>query len=489
MYSVMSVGSNTQLAGATEPTNKPDAVSEWNSILNFLFQIEAPAEEEPESAGTEPAESGGDSTAATETSTLWTGLMLSGATLPLSTIATAHKPQIEVDTSLKSPARGTNQEDYPVDAQFHPSDHFADSLGLAPLQGTNGPPQTNPTTTAAQVLPPKMTPPISASARQSNVSDTGSRPAGPGPTIASPPSLWTGKPATIDAAFRLDQIASCGGITLPKHLYASVSRDDVADILGVGSLPPAKHGTSFVLGHQPNQDASWQSEPKSHEDGSAGKGSKSPYEAAEVARSDVQQNPTDHGLFPAIVGGPNEPTRATQLEQQSSPSQRTQEVTAPTSVDVGQDKRGGPIHIELRLSPEDFGAPITGKETEVRLHLQQRGEEVLMKVFGGGEQLALRAEPEWDSLLKRLKLHGLEPTARAFSIDSSKGDGEAIAPPRGGQPTSDSASNPNDDTGQFSRNQERHHQQRQPRQRQPAGVSRRNSTFSLEGQQTGSQSF
>lgn len=488
MYSVMSVGFDTPLAGATEPTPNPAAVSEWNSILNLLFQIDAPAEEEPESTGAEYAESSGGSTTATEISPLWTSLILSGTAILLPTIATAPKPQIEVDSSFEFSIRGTDQEDYPVDVQFNPSDNLADTLGLATLQATNGPPLANPTTTAGQALLPKSTQPIGDSAYQSNGSDTGRRLADPGPTIATPPSAWTAKPATIDAAFRLDQVASYGGDTLPTHPFASFSRNDVADVHGVESLPPAKQGISLILGHQPDLDASLQSEPKSYEDGTNGKGSKSAYEASEVARSNDPLNPADQRPFPAIVGGPNEPIRTTQLEQQISPSQRTQGVTAPICVDLGRDKRGGPIHIELRVSPEDFGAPITGKEAEVRLHLQQRGEEVLMKVFGGGEQLALRAELEWESLLKRLKLHGLEPTTRAFSIDASKRDGEAIAPPRGGQPTSDSAATLHDEPGQFSQNQERHHQQRQPRQRNPAGMARRNSTFSLEGQQTSSQS-
>ena len=88
--------------------------------------------------------------------------------------------------------------------------------------------------------------------------------------------------------------------------------------------------------------------------------------------------------------------------------QSAQETIAVTAYDLGASRRSGAIQLDLLVSSEDIGGPISNKDGAIRLHLQQRGDEVLMKVLGGGQQLALRAEPEWDSLVERRKLHGRE---------------------------------------------------------------------------------
>jgi hypothetical protein len=114
-----------------------------------------------------------------------------------------------------------------------------------------------------------------------------------------------------------------------------------------------------------------------------------------------------------------------------------------------------------------------------------------MKVLGGGQHLALRAEPEWDSLVERLRLHGLEPTARAFAMESSKRDVNVIPTHGDGQSAHDTASNSQDEARRFSQQQQQQqqqqHQQKQPRHRNPAGSSRRLTVFSPDSETSGHQ--
>lgn len=490
IYSGIYIGSTEPLSAAAEPNINPASVSEWNSILNFLFQTEPPPEETPETEHPEAAEPSARNIATTETMPLWINTVPPCPLPPLPTSATMPYPVPSGTHSPEYSPREISSEETVGDEPLQLTDRIPEPSALSTLPETNWTLSPSATTIIRQSKPEKPTPAFGSPARQSNSGETSLSVVRFGPVLTPPRGLWPREPAAIEATFRIDSgtAASDAGAALLPESNSTSAVIDASDPVTRESWPQGKQGASVFMRHQPNRDSPPQVELRGHDGDSAGQGSKSANEPMEHAPSDFQLNPTEREPFPVLGGVLHESGRIARMPPNLTSPQSAQETIAVIADELGASRRSGAIQLDLLVSSEDIGGPISNKDGAIRLHLQQRGDEVLMKVLGGGQQLALRAEPEWDSLVERLKLHGLEPTGRSFAVESSRRDGEAIPVHNDGQTTTDTGSNSQDEAKRFGQEQQQQHQQRQPRYRYPARSSRRPSAFSLDGEPTGEQS-
>lgn len=490
IYSGMYTGSTEPLSALAEPNINPASVSEWNSILNFLFQSEPPPEDTPEVEDPETMEPSARNIAATETMPLWINLIAPCPMPSMPTSATTPKPETTGDQSPEASCQEISSEETVGDEPIYPTEHFPAPSAPPTYPETNWTLSPSATTMIKQPEPENPTPAFRSAVRQSHPGETNLSVVGWGPVLAPPRALWPREPAAIEATFRIDSdtVASDAGVALLTESNSTSAVIDASGPLSRESWPQSKQGATALMRHLPNRDIPLQVEPRGEDGESASQGNKSASEAMERAQPDFQLNPTQREAVPVIGSVLNESGRTLRMQPNVPSPQPAPEATPVIAEELGASRRNGPIHLELLVSSEDIGGPLSGEDGKIRLHLQQRGDEVLMKILGGDPKLALRAEPEWDGLVERLKLHGLEPTAKAFAVESSKRDGEAIPAHGEGQTNTGNASNSQDEARRFSQEQQQQHQQRQQRNRYPARSFRRLSAFSLDGETTAEQS-
>ncbi len=157
-----------------------------------------------------------------------------------------------------------------------------------------------------------------------------------------------------------------------------------------------------------------------------------------------------------------------QIQESGSRSigSRSPPVSFATEVDAamadsGEPTRPSPVNLDLRISHGDLGLPDDSGAGELRLQLRQRGEEIQMRLQGTGEGMASRAQSEWAGLVERLKPQGLEAERTHFT--AIQGSRESEVRPLHAIETMHGEGNENTDADGQRRSQERDHRQEQQR--------------------------
>lgn len=441
-------------------------VSDWISILNCLFQIDQPAGGETEPDGEqEPHLAPGTSTSADATF-FWIHPHTSGK------LALSDEPGRSTETDeirlVPNPAGGEEVErDSPPPEPVEGHDLTGDDWTILPSPIAL--PQPDPTVPVNSVAPHPDVP-----ARPVLSTETSQVPF----TDALPRVRPQDDQASVEAAFRLSPAMQRPPETNPPNATdpPTFKLENTAQT----SAEPAEGKIGDTGMARPQQLNSRD----------PGAGSQDPQSNSDAQRDvpeaepETGASPRDAIAFieksPFVI--PSQPSATSELRQ--SASRIDTPVAAPASLDgsaylLAPDKRPSPLNLQLKITPDDLGIPGTGSQAEVRLNLLQRGDELLMKIQGGGEPVVARAEAEWGNLVERLKPHGIEATSRHFPSEFGRRDDEPRTPIAPEQATPDSGTR--QEEGQQRSQQEQHdRQQRQLRQRFSERVAARQSPFSLD---------
>jgi hypothetical protein len=208
------------------------------------------------------------------------------------------------------------------------------------------------------------------------------------------------------------------------------------------------------------------------EDGDPESGAESDSQQNHSSRAPQFQTETEFtGPNRVIDSGPMHVSRLMEPRANGAITHRAESSTLSAEIEnamITQREPTGqtPVHLDLRITEADLGISSTGVPSEVRLQLRQRGEDVLMKVQGSGEDLGLRAQTEWTNLTNRLRPEGLEAERVLFAPVQAGVDREVTRPsqiastPGEGSRANDEGRQPRDQA-----NEQRQQQQRQQHQR------------------------
>ena len=451
--------------------NQPNG-SEWASILGYLFQIEPPVDEAPgPTPGSEP-EPTAIAVAPREELFFLIGFSAFANTLPSEERVDAGE-LVETDASIEP------ETTVPIEAHEAPPE-ATDGFELSSDIWT-----VLPTPVSLPTLPPAPPPPIPNQNPPHQTSAPTSPEALPTQLPQSPPPAGPREePVTVEAVFRLStESPETPRLDAPSGQPAEDSPRSI------------ETETKSPQGRMPEPHQGDDTRPGSPSENHSGHARSDADDRKQHSESDAKRE------FPKVTKQepplPNEPAVLTEKTPFSLPtpphtrSEWPQPITSHSSSStvpalkevtdqaLSLERRPSPLQFQLRLTPDDFGAPSANSNTEVRLNLLQRGEEVLMKIQGGSETVARNAEAQWESLVDRLKPHGLEATSRLFAPELAKRDGDPRAPQIVEHAMPDSGSNPGDEQRRFNQEQQ-HQQQRQNRQRYPTKTAAGKSPFSLE---------
>jgi hypothetical protein len=441
------------------------AVSEWTSILGFLFQIDQPMEGDVEPAINPASQPPRADVEPTEAARFWAGFLAHQSTTLVQQMVVAEPVVATGEAILPEMAEPTPESDDGLELSSSDWTILATPIPLPqqPTIAIDSPPD--------QPAPEPRPPTLSAPASSPHI------PEGPAPAqaMAAPPA--------VEAVFRLQppppeapppQMPNpAPSPAIPPNPLLE-TRDSV--MAEPESPSPAPSAAAKPL---PVNSESAETRDGDRHGASSDSGREAPTEHQNNASSKEQPGFGDRHT-PALPNQNQPAIRWSNTGTEAlSPEQVQQSIQESTNFSI-PDKRTAPLQFQLRVSPEDFGSPSTGSQNEVRLNLLQRGEDVLMKIQGGGEPLAIRAESEWEGLVERLKPHGLEAASRAFAPEFGRREGEPPAPPVQERTMSDSAANPGEEHKRFGQEQQQQHQQRQQRQRFAAKSAANAKPFSLD---------
>ena len=472
---------------AKAQTGKEAAGSEWTSILNILFQIEEPIESETDSTVTvDPQPQSGRIPEATDMTILWTSL------LPQS--PTPHSTAYPPDEAVKLGESGGAESSLTmstVETEKEFREQPPEDSHLFELSGSEWSVLPDPMLAPYQDKPAIISPVEEASSepvlRQESSRNR------PSQSKDTPPlPACSREPASVEAVFRLQtpNVEEVGKDPAPSKIVDEDLTATRPHPDGVDSAATSEPREINLLELEPQQSNGLPERRTNRNDslpivskdqGSQGDSSRNgrdtneergALEPSRELETFSQQAPL-HLLNP--LDGAKKVTRETGILALANPMQGASQTA---TVILNPEKRVSPLQLELRVSSEDFGIQ-TNQGGEVRLQLLQRGDEVFMKIHGGGDRLAMRADAEWERLIERLKPHGLEPIAQAIPNESARREGESSTAHITPQTAHDSTSDPNEEQRRFG-NEQQQNQQRQQRQRSLEKLRKTGSEFSIE---------
>jgi hypothetical protein len=466
-------------AGPPEATPPPQVqptsellVSEWTSILSFLFQIEQPEETAPEPSVNSDSPVVSGAPVSLDRMFFWAGLQTYVPPVLIEEPIAPNKLNgIEPGVPLGE------AEDEEVSGQLAGD---GDGFELTACEWTIVPTSVQPTPQPA-VLPITISEgdlsdhPVSADPVPT-LRDAASAPPPRDPTLRGP--------VAVEAVFQVQPATS---ETPPRYTSNLSRRDDTLPTAaprlwnGETLKLEGEQAEEFVvpqhgLGHSSAKEPSDENQRGSQDE----TGGESPPENRDSAEPRATMPGSDHGLLAIPVPAHTRAARAEDNTEVIPQEQFRQSIEDSLNIS-SPERRAAPLQFQLRISPDDFGAPNRENAGEVRLNLFQRGDEILMKIQGGGEPLAMRAQSEWEGLVERLKPHGVEATSSAFSSEQARREGEPVRTSMPEEAVPDAAANQGEEQRRFGQDQQQQHHQRQQRQRQLTQVGANALTFSLDG--------
>ncbi len=433
------------MAPAKAPRTNEPAVSEWTSILGFMFQIEQPVEGEPEASINSDIQTPRNSFSSPEGAHFWAGF-LAHASVVLSgeTAETTESSEAETVASTGDVHGNKIEEQTPATGE---------GLELSAADWT--------ILSTAIPIPQQYAPPVASNS--STVAPEHAAAASPAPSSqtqiaeGAPVAHMPSGPVDVEAVFQLQvpapvAIEETMAILGPEFSSVQATMPEQQVLEGLGEHPDSLTNSSNADSDHPDRD-----------DAPKGNGSDPAPEDQHSATPREQPFFAERGQT-SIPNNSHTVLDGSQSKAESiSPKEFRQAIEESLNSAI-PEKRASPLQFQLRISPDDFGTQATGNGGEVRLNLLQRGDEILMKIQGGGEPLAVPAESEWEGLVERLKPHGLEAVSTTFSREGGWRDGETWTPSLPEQAMPDSAANPGDEQRRFNQEQQQH-QQRKQRQR------------------------
>jgi len=467
-------------AGAPETTLPPKAprageppVSEWTSILGFLFQIEQPAGTEPEPSTISDSPSNTVTSALPDRAHLWAGLIAHlPAVLPSNEIVSSEATDGEPGISLGETDTNTKEVSEGVDAGGGGFELSAAEWTMvpAPVQATHQP--------SAQPIPG------STEDESSHLAPTYSPPKEHTPNSLCPVLAPAPRDAaTVEAVFQVELAASEPPARDPSELIVG----DGTRLTGRPELfadrrPVAADQEEFeFIDPKLIQRHSLSVHPDARsQHGSPDESGGEPKSENQESSPPIEQSTgTDRGVLP-VPSHPHLGADKAEDPTKELPREQFRQLMADSFRVHVPERRSSPLQFQVRISPSDLGTATAENAGEVRLNLFQRGDEILMRIHGGGEPFAVRAASEWESLVERLKPHGLDATAKAFPAEFGKRDGEPRTPAMPEQAVPSSTSNPGEEQRRFGHEQQQHHQHSQQRQRYSARSGENITPFSLD---------
>ncbi len=451
-------------------------VSEWTSILSFLFQTEQPEEPAPEPSENADSPPASGTFVSPDRTFLWAAFQTYA---PPVVIEDPIAPNTLSDIEAGVPLGELEVEEVPEQVAGN-GDDDDDGFELSASEWTIVPasvlptpqPAITPIRTSDEDLPD---PPVSADPAPT-LRDAA--PVGPprDPRLRGPVAMeavFQVQPNPSEAPPPQTSNLSRGDDTLPpveprqwNGETQKLKRDQAEEVV----LP--QHG----LGHSSGKELRDETQRGSQDE----TGGDRPPENRDGAQPRAALPGSDHGLSAAPAPTYSNAARTGDNTEVTPPEQFRQSIEESLNIS-SPEKRASPLQFQLRISPNDFGAPNRESAGEVRLNLFQRGDEILMKIQGGGEPVAMRAQSEWESLVERLKPHGVEATSSAFSADQGRRDGELVRAAISEEAVPDSAANQGEEQRRFGQEQQQQHQQRQQRQRHLTQFGANALAFSLDG--------
>ncbi len=483
----------------TQP-GKEAAVSEWNSILNFLFQIEAALKPKTDATVAEESQpKNGPIVAATDLSILWASF------LPHSpTPHSPAEPTGEADKLGETLGAKMSKAISPLDEERAAREQPSEDTPLLKMSGSEWIVLPEPVLAPYQDRPAAMPPAEEASPKPVVLQESRRyRPAQSPERVPSP--AWSKQPTAVEAIFRLQgpNAAEIGqapaasnviaeGTTAAKSQPAvdkpaANAEPQDTDFRDSDLLEPEIPENSGLRDRRAASDDSLPIglEDKGRQDTSSESGRDTKDDRTGTAPSHELATFSEQGSFHLLhsSNGARKLNRETEVLTNSQP---LHEVSRTAAMILNPEKRLSPLQLELRVSSEDFGIPSTKSGSEVRLQLLQRGDEVFLKLHGGDERLAIRADTEWEHLIERLRSHGLEPITKATPTELGRREEELSTTPATAQTEQDSASSPQEEQRRFG-NEQQQHQHRQQRQRSLDRFRKQASEFSIERDLKGPQ--
>ena len=495
-----SPGPTEMIAPAITQTGKEAAVSEWTSILNFLFQIEAPLKPETDSIVAEDSQPQNDRiAAATDLTILW------ACFLPQSpTPHSPAEPSGEADELSETVGAKISTMISPVDEGREVREQPSEDTHLFEMSASEWTVLPEPILAPYQDRPAAMPPAEDACPGPVVLQESGRYRPAQSPDRGPLPA-WSKQPTPVEAVFRLHGANAAETGEAPPASNVIVEGSTAANPQPAVDKPAAKsetHDTDFrdiaLLEPEPQEKSGLRErrvasddsmpiefEDKGRQGASAENGRDTKDERAWTAPSHELATFSEQGPLHLLhsSNGARKLTRETEVLAHSKP---LHEASRTAAMILNPEKRISPLQLDLRFSSEDFGTPSTKNGSEVRLQLLQRGDEVFMKIHGGDERFAIRADAEWERLIERLKPHGLEPITKAIPIELGRREGELSTAPTNAQTGQDSASSPQDEQRSFG-NEQQQNQQRQQRQRSLERFRKNASEFSIERDLNGPQ--
>jgi hypothetical protein len=441
-------------------------VSDWASILNSLFQIDQPEEETSEPAVKPEAEPSVTLAPTVDPSFFWIRLPVMKEAEPVveSGVTTALNESIESLAPVATVAADVGGSAPEEDSGYELS---GESWTVLPVP----------------VALPTHVPAIPANdiGIEQDVADSPIQLHDESPSQpprATPPIATPGGPTTVEASFRLSP-------EMTKPLKTN---------------PPDGGERTTIKAESPLQDTVERAEGQIGDAGSSksldlnqqrtGADSQRPHSDSREQHASPESEP-DNQMFQQRAAPsaettpfspPSHPSLAPEMRQSIA---RTEESVSSSALiensayPLTLEKRSSPLNFQVKVTADDLGVQNAGKQPDVRLNLYQRGDELLMRIQGGGDPVAIRAEAEWGTLVDRLKPHGIEALHRHFPAELGRRDDDHARPiaPENTAPDSDGKQ----EEGQ-QRFQQQHHerQQQQHHQRHLTRFAAGKSRFSLD---------
>lgn len=473
---------------AKAQTGKEAAVSEWTSILNSLFRIEEAIESETDSTVTEdPQPQSGRIADATDMTILWTSLLPQSPT-PYSPA----NPPGEAVKLWEAVGAESSLTMSTIETETEAREQPPEDSHLFELSGSEWSVLPDPILAPYQDKP-EIIPPVQEASSEPLVPRDTSRNR-PSQSKDSPQLPACSKePASVEAVFRLQtpNVEEVGKGPAPSKIIDEDSTAPRPHPDGANSAAISEPRDIKLPELEPRQ-ADGIPERRTNRNDSLPIASKAQGSQGDSSRNGRDTNDERRALEPSReletlsqqaplhllnpLDGARKVTRETGILASANPMQ---EASQPATLILNPEKRISPLQLELRVSSEDFGIQSTKHGSEVRLQLLQRGDEVFMKIHGGDDRLAIRADTEWERLIERLKPHGLEPITRAIPNELARREGESSTAPITPQTAHDSTSDPKEEQRRFG-NEQQQNQQRQQRQRSLETLRKNASEFSIE---------
>lgn len=450
-----SAGPPEATAPAKAPRTNEPAVSEWTSILGFMFQIEQPVEGESDASVNSDIQTSSNIFSSPEGAHFWAGF-LAHASVVVSgeTAETTESSEAETVASTGD-VHGNKIEEQTLATgeglELSAADWTILSTAI-PMPQQYAPPVASNSSTVAPEHAAAASPSSSSQTQIAEGAPVAHMPSGPVDVEAVFQLQMTAPVSTnLDTSHQLPMEETMATLE-PEFSSGQATMPEQRALEGPGDHPDGRANSSNSESDHPGRD-----------DDPRGNGGDPAPENQHSATTREQPFFAERG-HTSIPNNSHTLLNGSQSTAESiSPKEFRQSIEESLNSAISE-KRASPLQFQLRISPDDFGTQTVGNGGEVRLNLLQRGDEILMKIQGGGEPLVVRAESEWEGLVERLKPHGLEAASTTFSREGGRRDSEPWTPSLPEQAMPDSAANPGDEQRRFNQEQQQH-QQRKQRQR------------------------